>query len=87
MSTVIFQCLRCGYRWSRTTRQRRCIKETTLVIRLYHGGLLDRSLGSLWATPDVDWAAAFAQLYEDALWMIALDVSDGEVLDLDGLRS
>jgi hypothetical protein len=52
------------------------------VIRLYHGGLLDRSSGSLWATPDADYAAAFAQLYEGALWMLTLDVSEGEVLDL-----
>jgi hypothetical protein len=37
---------------------------------------------SLGSTPDVDWAAAFAELYEAALWMLTLDVSDGEVLDL-----
>ena len=52
------------------------------MIRLYHGGLLDRSAGSLWASPDADYAAAFAQLYEGALWMLTLDVSAGEVLDL-----
>jgi Zn ribbon nucleic-acid-binding protein len=52
------------------------------VIRLYHGGLLDHSAGSLWATPDADYAAAFAQMWEGALWMLTLDVSEDEVLDL-----
>jgi hypothetical protein len=52
------------------------------VIRVYHGGLLNRSSDSLWASSDADYAAAFAQLYEGALWMLTLDVADGEVLDL-----
>jgi hypothetical protein len=54
------------------------------VIRVYHGGLLDRSSGSLWASPDSAYAAAFAQLYEGALWMLTLDVDEDEVLDLTG---
>jgi hypothetical protein len=52
------------------------------VIRVYDGGLLDKSSGSLWASFDPDYAAAFAQLYEGALWMLTLDVAEGEVLDL-----
>ena len=54
------------------------------MIRLYHGGLLDGTSGSLWATPDADYAAAFAQMWEGALWMLTLDVNEGEVLDLTG---
>ena len=54
------------------------------MIRLYHGGLITDVSGSLWATPDADYAAAFAQLYEGALWMLTVDVNDGEVLDLRG---
>jgi hypothetical protein len=46
--------------------------------------MLDRFGGSLWASLDPDYAAAFAQLYEGALWMLTLDVADGEVLDLTG---
>jgi hypothetical protein len=38
----------------------------------------------LWATPDSAYAAAFAQLYEGALWMLTLDVDESEVLDLTG---
>jgi len=44
------------------------------VIRLYPGGSLDRSSRTLWATPDSDYAAAFAQLHEGELWMLTLDV-------------
>jgi hypothetical protein len=54
------------------------------VLRVYHGGLLDRSAGSLWARFDPDYATAFAQLYEGALWMLTLDVAESEVLDLRG---
>jgi hypothetical protein len=54
------------------------------VIRVYHGGVLDQSSGWLWATPDSAYAAAFAQLYEGALWMLTLDVNQDEVLDLTG---
>ena len=46
---------------------RRAAVDLALVIRLYHGGTLDQSSGSLWATPDADYAAAFAQLLEGAL--------------------
>ena len=52
------------------------------MIRVFHGGLLDGSSGSLWATPDADYAAAFAQMWEGSLWMLTLDVSEDEVLDL-----
>jgi hypothetical protein len=52
------------------------------VIRVFHGGPLDESSDSLWATPDADYAAAFAQMWESDLWMLTLDVNDGEVLDL-----
>jgi hypothetical protein len=52
------------------------------MLRVYHGGTMDRSSGGLWATPDADYAAAFAQLHEAALWMLTLDVAQGEVLDL-----
>jgi hypothetical protein len=54
------------------------------VIRVYHGGLLDQSAGSLWATPDSEYAAAFAQLHDGALSMLTLDVAEDEVLDLRG---
>jgi hypothetical protein len=54
------------------------------VVRLYHGGTLDEPSGSLWASPDADYAAAFAQLHEGPLWMLTLDVSDDAVLDLTG---
>ena len=54
------------------------------MIRLYHGGPLSDESGSLWATPDVDYAAAFAQLHESALWMLTLDVHERDVLDLTG---
>jgi hypothetical protein len=54
------------------------------MLRFYHGGHLDRVDGSLWATPDSDYAAAFAQMWEGALWMLTLDVSESEVLDLRG---
>jgi hypothetical protein len=56
------------------------------VIRVFHGGYLDESSGSLWASPDADYAAAFAQLHEAGLWMLTLDVKDGEVLDLTDCR-
>ena len=52
------------------------------MIRVYHGGLLDQSSGSLWTSPDPDYAAAFAQMWEGGLWMLTLDVDDNEVLDL-----
>ena len=54
------------------------------MIRLYHGGLLADASGPLWATPDADYAAAFAQLWEGALWQLTLEVDAGEVLDLRG---
>jgi hypothetical protein len=54
------------------------------VIRLYHGGTLDEPSDSLWAAPDADYAAAFAQLHEGELWRLTLDVSEGEVRDLTG---
>jgi hypothetical protein len=54
------------------------------VIRVYHAGVLDQSSGWLWATPDSAYAAAFAQLYEGALWMLTLDVNRDEILDLTG---
>ena len=34
-------------------------------------------------SPDADYAAAFAQLHEAALWMLTLDVVAEEVLDLE----
>jgi len=54
------------------------------VIRLYRGGSVDQSSDSLWATPDADYAAAFAQLHEAPLVMLTLDVANEEVLDLTG---
>ena len=51
-------------------------------IRQYHGGTLNQLSGSLWATPDADYAAAVAQLYEAVLWILTLDVSQDEWLDL-----
>lgn len=54
------------------------------MIRLYHGGTLGQSSDSLWATPDVDYAAAFAQLHDAPLVMLTLDVAHEEVLDLTG---
>jgi hypothetical protein len=52
------------------------------MFRVFHGGLLDESSGSLWASPDAEYAAAFAQLHEAAVWMLTLDVAEGDVLDL-----
>ena len=52
------------------------------MIRLYRGGSVDQSSDSLWATPDADYAAAFAQLHEAPLVMLTLDVANEEVLDL-----
>jgi hypothetical protein len=52
------------------------------MLRVYHGGELHWPAESLWATSDWEYAAAFAQLHDGPLWMLTLDVSDGEVLDL-----
>jgi hypothetical protein len=52
------------------------------MFRVFHGGTFDESSGSLWATPDAEYAAAFAQLHEGAVWMLTLDLAEGDVLDL-----
>ena len=52
------------------------------MFRVFHGGPLDDSCGSLWATPDAEYAAAFAQLHEGAVWMLTLDVAEEDILDL-----
>ena len=36
----------------------------------------------LWATPDFDYAGAIARLHESPIWMLTLDVDDGQLLDV-----
>ena len=52
------------------------------MFRVFLGDTFDESAESVWASPDAEYAAAYAQLHEAPLWRHTLDVSENEVLDL-----
>jgi hypothetical protein len=52
---------------------------------LYHGGAFNESGTRIWLTPDFDYAAALAQLYDcETLWQVTVAANEDEILDLTG---
>jgi hypothetical protein len=44
---------------------------------------LDAPLATLWATPDFDYAAGYAELHDsDVVWALTMDLADADILDL-----
>jgi hypothetical protein len=51
------------------------------VLTLFHGGVMDSPGGRLWLTANRDYAAGFAELYDqDFVWAVVVDLEERDIL-------